>query len=111
MERSEARDVASLTDHTLRGTHPAVAQHASALKRHRQSEKRRRRNKALKTELRHVVRTARASVEQKDAKAAADGLVIATRALAKAATKGVLHRNAAARKIARLSRAVHALKG
>jgi small subunit ribosomal protein S20 len=88
-----------------------VAQHASALKRHRQSEKRRRRNKALKTELRHVVRTARASVEQKDAKAAADGLVIATRALAKAATKGVLHRNAAARKIARLSRAVHALKG
>ncbi len=86
-----------------------MAQHASALKRHRQSEKRRLRNKGLKTQLRHVVRSTRASVEQKDAKAAADGLLAATRALAKAATKGVIHRNAAARKIARLSRAVHAL--
>jgi small subunit ribosomal protein S20 len=65
----------------------------------------------LKTQLRHVVRTVRASVEQKDAKAAADTLSTATRALAKAASKGVIHRNAAARKIARLSRAVHALEG
>ncbi len=50
-------------------------------------------------------------MEQKDAKAASDTLSTATRALAKAASKGVIHRNAAARKIARLSRAVHALKG
>ena len=88
---------------------PPVAQHASALKRHRQSEKRRRRNKALKTQLKHVVRTVRASVEKKDAKEAADTLATATRDLAKAASKGVLHRNAAARRIARLSRAVHAI--
>jgi small subunit ribosomal protein S20 len=86
-----------------------VAQHASALKRHRQSEKRRVRNKQLKTQLKHIVRTVRASVDQKDQKAAADGLAGASRALAKAASKGVIHRNAAARKIARLSRAVHAL--
>jgi small subunit ribosomal protein S20 len=86
-----------------------VAQHASALKRHRQSEKRRRRNRALKTQLRHVVRTVRASIEKKDAKGAAQTLATASRELAKAASKGVLHRNAAARKIARLSRAVHAL--
>ncbi len=87
-----------------------MAQHASALKRHRQNEKRRVRNKGLKTQLRHVVRTVRSSVEQKDTKAANDTLLSATRALAKAATKGVIHRNAAARKIARLTRAVHALK-
>jgi len=86
-----------------------VAQHASALKRHRQSEKRRVRNKHVKTQLRHIVRGVRASVEQKDAKTAADGLADASRALAKAASKGVIHRNAAARKIARLSRAVHAI--
>jgi small subunit ribosomal protein S20 len=86
-----------------------VAQHASALKRHRQSEKRRVRNKHLKTQLRHIVRTVRASVDQKDKKTAADTLAGASRALAKAASKGVIHRNAAARKIARLSRAVHAL--
>jgi small subunit ribosomal protein S20 len=86
-----------------------VAQHASALKRHRQSEKRRQRNKALKTQLKHVVRTVRASVDKKDAKAATATLATATRELAKAVSKGVLHRNAASRRIARLSRAVHAL--
>jgi small subunit ribosomal protein S20 len=86
-----------------------VAQHASALKRHRQSEKRRRRNKGLKTQLRHVVRSVRASIDKKDEKAASETLATATRELAKAVSKGVLHRNAAARKIARLSRAVHAI--
>jgi small subunit ribosomal protein S20 len=63
----------------------------------------------LKTQLRHIVRAVRASVDQKDQKTATDGLAGASRALAKAASKGVIHRNAAARKIARLSRAVHAL--
>jgi small subunit ribosomal protein S20 len=86
-----------------------VAQHASALKRHRQSEKRRLRNRGLKTQLRHVVRSVRASIEQKDPKDAAAALATASRALAKAASKGVIHRNAASRKIARLSRAVRAL--
>jgi small subunit ribosomal protein S20 len=65
----------------------------------------------MKTQLRHVVRTVRASIDQKDAKAAGDTLAGAVRALAKAATKGVIHRNAASRKIARLTRAVHALQG
>ena len=88
-----------------------MAQHASALKRHRQSEKRRVRNKALKTHLRHVVRLVRADLEKHDGKSATASLADATRALDKAVSKGVIHRNAAARKIARLSRAVHALKG
>jgi small subunit ribosomal protein S20 len=87
-----------------------VAQHASALKRHRQSEKRRVRNKALKTQLRHVVRLVRADLEKHDSKSATASLANATRALDKAVSKGVIHQNAAARKIARLSRAVHALK-
>jgi small subunit ribosomal protein S20 len=86
-----------------------VAQHASALKRHRQSEKRRSRNKGLKTQLRHVARSVRSAVDEKDGKAAAETLATASRALAKAASKGVIHKNAASRKIARLSRAVHAL--
>ena len=87
-----------------------MAQHASALKRHRQSEKRRVRNKGLKTQLRHVVRLVRADLEKHDSKSATASLANATRALDKAVSKGVIHRNAAARKIARLSRAVHALK-
>ena len=86
-----------------------MAQHASALKRHRQSEKRRSRNKGMKTQLRHVARSVRSAIDEKDAKAAAETLATASRALAKAASKGVIHPNAASRKIARLSRAVHAL--
>lgn len=88
-----------------------MAQHASALKRHRQSEKRRERNKALKTRLRHLVRVVRESLDSKDAAAATASLATATRALRKAVTKGLIHRNAASRKVSRLTKAVHALRG
>lgn len=86
-----------------------MAQHASALKRHRQSEKRQVRNKALKTRLRHLVRAVRESIDRKDTAAASETLARAARALDKAVTKGVIHRNAASRTTSRLTRAVHAL--
>jgi small subunit ribosomal protein S20 len=86
-----------------------VATHSSALKRHRQSEKRRVRNQAIKTRLRHLVRDVRTALTQRDAQAAADRLGRAARALDKAVTKGVLHRNSASRKIARLAHAVSQL--
>jgi small subunit ribosomal protein S20 len=84
-----------------------VAQHESALKRHRQSEKRRVRNKDLRTRLKHSLREARGAVASKDA-GATTVVAAATRALDKAVAKGVIHRNTAARKISRLAKAVHA---
>jgi small subunit ribosomal protein S20 len=86
-----------------------VATHLSALKRHRQSEKRRVRNQAIKTRLRHLVRDVRTALSERNAQAAVERLGRAARALDKAVTKGVLHRNSASRKIARLSRAVSQL--
>jgi small subunit ribosomal protein S20 len=86
-----------------------VANHPSALKRHRQSEKRRARNQALKTRLRHLVRGVRAAISSRDPQAAAEQLARAARALDKAVTKGVLHRNSASRKVSRLARAVSRL--
>ena len=86
-----------------------MADHPSALKRHRQSEKRRLRNAAIRTRLRHLVRVVRSAIVAKDRTAASDGLARATRALDKAVTKGVLHRNSAARKAGRLAKAVHQL--
>ncbi|HZP40143.1 MAG TPA: 30S ribosomal protein S20 [Candidatus Binatia bacterium] len=86
-----------------------MANHPSALKRHRQSEKRRLRNQAIKTRLRHLVREVRTALSARDADAAAKTLATAARALDKAVTKGVLHRNSASRKIARLARAVSQL--
>ena len=86
-----------------------MANHPSALKRHRQSEKRRLRNRALKTHLRHLVRAVRTAVASRDPAAAAQTLARASREIDKAVTKGVLHRNSAARKISRLAHAVGAL--
>ena len=86
-----------------------MAEHPSALKRHRQSVKRRLRNQAVRTQLKHLVRAVRAAIAVRDSKQAADSLSRATRALDKAVTKGVLHRNTAARKISRLALAVHQL--
>ena len=87
-----------------------MANHPSALKRHRQSEKRRVRNRTIKTRLRHLVREVRIAVSARNADAAAKSLALATRALDKAVTKGVLHRNNAARRIARLAHAVSELR-
>ena len=87
-----------------------MANHPSALKRHRQSEKRRLRNRAVKSRLRHLVREVRDAVATKNPDAAAKSLAVAGRALDKAVTKGVLHRNNAARRIARLAHAVAELK-
>jgi small subunit ribosomal protein S20 len=83
-----------------------VADHASALKRHRQSEKRRARNQAIKTRMRRLVREVRDAIGSRDAAAAKKTLAEASRFLDKAVTKGVLHRNTAARRISRLSHAV-----
>jgi small subunit ribosomal protein S20 len=87
-----------------------VANHASALKRHRQIVKRTKRNQQLRTRLRHFVRAVREAVAGKDVTAAEETLGRATRALDKAVTKGLIHRNNASRRVSRLSRAVSTLK-
>jgi small subunit ribosomal protein S20 len=83
-----------------------VANHASAVKRHKQSVRRRQRNLAIKTKVRHLVRAVRSAIDSKDLDLAQRKLAAATSELAKAAGKGVYHRNAAARRAGRLSRAV-----
>jgi small subunit ribosomal protein S20 len=87
-----------------------VANHPSALKRHRQSEKRRVRNHAIKTRLRHLIRDTRAAIAARDAGAAVERLARAERALGKAVTKGALHPNNASRRISRLAHAVSQLQ-
>lgn len=88
-----------------------MANHPSALKRHRQSEKRRLRNRTVKTRLRHLVREVREALGARDAGAAGTHLAATARALDKAVTKGVLHKNSAARRISRLAHAVQQLGG
>lgn len=84
--------------------------HPSALKRHRQSLKRREQNRAVRSRVRTEVRKLREAVDRSDAPTAEQELRVVVKGLTKAATKGVLHRNAASRRIARLSKRVAALQ-
>ena len=86
-----------------------MANHPSAIKRHRQSLKRAARNQAIRSNVRTSVKSVRALVQSGDKAAAQVAFVQVQRALDKAVTKGVLHRNSASRRIARLSRHVAAL--
>ncbi len=74
-----------------------MANTKSALKRIRQNEKRRLRNRFIRSRARTAVKVTRAALTQKSPDVTA--LVAqATRLLDKAVTKGVIHRNTAARK-------------
>jgi small subunit ribosomal protein S20 len=87
-----------------------LATHKSAEKRHRQSEKRRASNHAMRSRLRTLVKRVMNAVDRKDADAAQTELLVAARALDKAVTKGVLHRNNASRRLSRLTLRVNTLR-
>jgi small subunit ribosomal protein S20 len=84
-----------------------LANHKSAIKRHRQSEKRRARNASVKTEIKTAIKKVREATETGDAGTATESLSKAVRLLDRAVTKGVLHRNNASRKISNLTTAVN----
>jgi small subunit ribosomal protein S20 len=86
-----------------------VANHPSAEKRNRQRIKRTDRNRAVTSSVRTLVKRVRTALHAKDKAAAEKALSAATVALDKAASKGVVHRKAASRTIARLSAQVHRL--
>ena len=68
----------------------------SQIKRNRQNEKARLRNKAVKSELKTSVRKFREAADSGDAEAASTAMRVACRSLDKAASKGVIHKNQAA---------------
>ena len=84
--------------------------HKSAIKRQRQNIKRQARNQVVRTRVRHAVRELREIIAKKDTATAETMLRDTMKTLDKAVTKGVLHRNNAARRISRLSQQVAALK-
>jgi len=81
----------------------------SAQKQLRISRKRRLRNRAAKSNLKTAMKKVRAGLEGRDREAAEKALAEAAPLMDKAAGKGIIHKNAAARYKSRLSRQVHAL--
>ncbi len=87
-----------------------MANHPSAVKRAKQNEKRRLRNRHVESTCRTLVKKVRQAVETKDAAAAETAFAAAAKALYAAASKGVVHKSNAARRVGRLAAAVSALK-
>ena len=86
-----------------------MANHKSAIKRNRQSEKKRARNASVKSQVKTRVKAVLRAVEDKDRSESVASLETAISLIDKASSKGVLHKNNAARKISRLTRRVNAL--
>ena len=74
----------------------------SQIKRNRQNEKRRQRNRAVRSEIITRTRTAEAAAQHGDGEETAEAARMAIKRIDKAASKGVLHPNNAARKKSRL---------
>lgn len=86
-----------------------MANHKSALKRARQNEDHRMRNKSTKTRVKSVVKDIRAAAAQPSVQDLTNDLNIAKSVIDKAAKKGCLHPNTAARKISRISKLLNSI--
>lgn len=81
----------------------------SQIKRNRQNEKRRLRNKAVRSEIRTRTKTALAAAAN-GTEDAADALRLAVKRIDKAASRGVIHKNQAANRKSRLMRRIAAVR-
>ena len=87
-----------------------MATHKSAEKRDRQNKTHRKRNIAAKSALKTKIKSVIAGVESKNKENSENALKAAIPALNKAASKGIIHKKNASRKISRLTKKVNALK-
>ena len=91
---------------------PAKAQpkkNLSAMKRARQAEKRNFRNKTVRSAIKTVVKKVETATASGKKEEAGNELALSIKVLTKAASKGVIHRNTASRKISRLTRKVNSI--
>jgi small subunit ribosomal protein S20 len=86
-----------------------VANIKSQIKRNTTNEKRRLRNKAVKSELKTVVRAFREAAAGGDKDAAGAALILAGKKLDKAVGKGVIHQNQAANRKSAMAKQAAAL--
>jgi len=87
-----------------------VANIKSQIKRNKQNEKARQRNKAVKSSLKTAVRSFRDAADSGDADKATEALRVAYVRLDKAASKGVIHKNQAANRKSALAKRAAGLK-
>jgi len=87
-----------------------LANHKSAIKRAKQSEARRQRNRARKTRMKNAVKSLETAIQSKAADVAVERLKEAISVIDKTAAHGVIHKNKASRKISQLTKKVNSLQ-
>lgn len=88
-----------------------MANHKSALKRARQNEIRRQRNRSTKTKVKNIIKDVRvAAGGSENRETSVKSLDAAKSVIDKAAKNGVIHKRTASRKISRLSKLVNKAK-
>ncbi|HEY5672595.1 MAG TPA: 30S ribosomal protein S20 [Malonomonas sp.] len=86
-----------------------MANHKSALKRNKQNETRNARNTHIRSTMRNLVKTLREAAAAGEKEAAQAALVKVIPYIDKTATKGVIHKATASRKISRLTKLVNSI--
>lgn len=86
-----------------------MANHKSALKRARQNQIRRMRNRTNRTRIKNMVKEVRLAASEASGDKGLNQLKAAQSVIDKAAQKGGIHKKTAARKISRLSKLVNGL--
>ncbi|MDI6889697.1 MAG: 30S ribosomal protein S20 [Thermodesulfovibrionales bacterium] len=79
----------------------------SALKRARQAEKTRLRNKAAKGNIKTLIKKVEGAIAAGNREEAGKALTEAIKIINSVASKGIIHKNTASRKISRLTKKVH----
>jgi small subunit ribosomal protein S20 len=87
-----------------------MAKIQSAMKRNRQNEKKKEYNKHYRTTMKTQIKKLLSLVENKKKDEAKEALKTTVSVIDKVRIKGIIHRNNASRKIARLSKLVDSLK-
>ena len=86
-----------------------MANKKSSVKRIRQTAKKNARNNILRSACRTAEKAVRSHAEEKNKDSAIEAFKLAEKRLAKAATKGLYHKNNVSRRISKLSKLVNSL--
>jgi len=88
-----------------------MAHHKSAKTRIKRNEVRRVINKDRNSKIKTAIKKVLTAIEAQDYAAAQEAMKVAQTEISRGATKGVMHKNTASRKISRLTKAVKAVAG
>jgi small subunit ribosomal protein S20 len=87
----------------------APKKNLSALKRARQAEKRNTRNRSVRSSIKSASKAVESATNETGKEAVQAALSVAVKTISSATSKGIIHKNNAARKISRLTRKANTL--